>query len=716
MLDQFLGSGTTGVKIPFIDLWSRKLIDHLHRYKSTYGKPQTDSLYYSPEFLYSEADKICALYIIDAYPDMIPIDLESIVRNSVTGFSTKVTFLHKFSPYSIDWNSAKTHSTINNWHTSDSDVEDKENDAYKYHDNYVQLSNKNRHNVSLFYFTEAQSRGVTLFKTRIMFTVTGTRGSAFDDDLHAVEEVFKSLNIKITRIEDSIADYASYFSPSSLELPKLAQKNTGYSVFTDEILSRLSNYRQGQTSGVGLVNWGIDVYSGYSVFSDFKRKPTDADNVLVVAETGGGKSFLVKNLLLYLLADDRFILSINDIEGGEYDHLADFIKNDNDLPTHNGIHLDKTVFLDLSEGAGRYYDPMELHKSGDEDLDKGAFSTAVMYAKGILTLMTGSQTGDTGTWISNILDDAIGKAYADRGVTEDINTWDNSKGMKLQDVYDEIKTLYKEDDVEYRDNKKYQNARDLVKTSLAKYFEGIRKNYFQHPITLQEIVDAKIVICSFGLRSKVNPDEIQVGLAQLYASAISHIRSVYAKVHSVYNVKVWEEFQRWGALKGSEPIIRTALTGGRKMGDVNIIITNSISPILDNDKFGIFESTTSYAISKINSTKTRHELAKTLGISRMISDLDAIAGVDSDEDNTLEGVNSVSDDRDIDELYNHAFLVKTSTDTVISKVYLPRDIANSPLFYTAGGAGKNPSSIKEDENSNYDLTGLLNRAGEVLDG
>ena len=715
MFDSILGAGNTGVKMGFVDLWFTKIINHLSRYRSNHGTPQTDNLYYSPEFLYSGSNKICAVYIIDSYPEQLPIDFEELIRGTVSGFSTKVNFIQKFDPYSINWNSAKTNSTINNWKTADTEAESLEDDPYKLHDNYSQISNKRRHALSLQYFNEAQrERGVTMFKTRIMMTIAGTRSKAYDDDLKAVEELMKSLGIKITRVEDAIPEYAGYFSPASFYKDKEPDKNVGYYIFTDEILARFNTYRQGQTSGTGMICWGLDVYSGYPVFSDFKKKPTDADNVLIVAETGGGKSFLVKNDLLYLLADDRFILSINDIEGGEYDHLADYIQSNQPLTSSTGIKLNSTVILDLSEGSGRYYDPMELNTSGNTEVDAGAFGTAVMYAKGIFTLITGSQEGDTGTWISNILDNAIGQAYAKRGVTDDPRTWNLSQGMSLRDVYEEVVILYHQDEQKYRDNLVYQNARDLVYASITKYFEGVRRGYFKNRITLKDLVDAKVVICSFGLKSKAEFDEVQLGLAQLYAAAISHLRSIYAKTHGAYNVKVWEEFQRWGTLKGSEPIIRTALTGGRKMGDVNIVITNNVGPILKNDKFGIFESTTSYAISKINSTQTRVSLAKTLGISRMLPDLDAIAGVDS---SGAEDIENNPDTPQLNDLYDHAFLVKTATDVSICKAYLPDDIVYSPLFYTAGG-GEHPDihQKKHESLDDLDVTGLLSRANEVLNG
>lgn len=145
-----------------------------------------------------------------------------------------------------------------------------------------------------------------------------------------------------------------------------------------------------------------------------------------------------------------------------------------------------------------------------------------------------------------------------------------------------------------------------------------------------------------------------------------------------YCIKLWEEFQRWGSLPDSDKTISTALTGGRKLGDVNIIITNKVSELLQTDRFGIFESTTSFAIGAINDSKIRHELAERLNIERLIPDLDRLA--------------KDSESKDMNALYRYAFVVhpKKGEETV-TKMQLPADIADSPLFRTgvkvSGGEG-----------------------------
>jgi hypothetical protein len=713
MLESLSGAGNTGIKINMFQLWGHKVINSFNKFKSSHGKHQTGHLYYSPEFLYSGSEMVSCMYVIDAYPEQIPVDMESYVRAIITGLMTKVNFCYDLSPYQTNWSSAKTKSTISTWKSSDSDVKNEDN-AYEYHDNSTSINNKHRHQLSLFYMNEAHQRGLASFKIRVMITITGVRGRDYDNDVKAIYKyLHKDLGIRITRIQDFLPEYAGYFSPASVSTSKLVDKNVGYSVLTDEILARFSGYQQGQTAGSGMICLGLDVLSGYPVFTDFKRKTTDANNFVIVAETNGGKSYFTKNALLYLCADDRFILTINDIEGGEYDHLEDFIKTDNPIHSSNGINLSKQVIIDLSEGSGKYYDPLAIVSVGGA-LDNDAYNNAVMYTKGIFTIMSGNQSGELGKWIDTIISDSIGKAYYTRGVTSDPSTWNNSIGMTLRDVYIQIENLYLSDNSKYKDNEIYRNARDLLFASVSPYFTGVKQNAIKYPITLSEIIDSKIVICSFGMKGRSNLNEeqdTQLGLAQLYASAMSHLRSIYAGSKQVYNVKVWEEFQRWGAMKGSEGIIRTALTGGRKLGDVNIVITNNVGPLLNEDKFGVFESTTSYAISAVNNTQVRHKLADVLGIPQMKPDLDLIAAsanLDDNQDSQKSELHDIKGSAD----FEHAFLVKTGSDTVISKVFLPKDISSSKLFYTS------PIDIKdkkvENKTSYLDIDTLIKQANEEL--
>ena len=277
-------------------------------------------------------------------------------------------------------------------------------------------------------------------------------------------------------------------------------------------------------------------------------------------------------------------------------------------------------------------------------------------------------------------------------------TWDRSRNLTLRDVYDKFMQLYEEAvqykyDVEngvekpnardnYKLNNSYISAIDSAASSLRTYFEtfengGVNSHIFKQKISLKDLVDAKLVVCSFGLagKSEADIDLTQLALSQSYAAIISQIRSMYAKAQGRYNFKVWEEFQRWGRMEGSEAILNSALTGGRKNGDVNFIVTNKVSEMLgEHDKFGIFQNTTSFAIGAIGDADVRKNLCRALSIEDLAFELDKLVI------NHKQGSSKVNT---VSSIYDKAFLVKLDKSVVsLVKMNLPEELAQSDIFRT----------------------------------
>ena len=177
-------------------------------------------------------------------------------------------------------------------------------------------------------------------------------------------------------------------------------------------------------------------------------------------------------------------------------------------------------------------------------------------------------------------------------------------------------------------------------------------------------------------KSADSVDQTQMALSQLSAANISHIRSIFSKAQGKFNFKVWEEFQRWGAFPDSANTIKTAITGGRKLGDVNFIVTNNVKELLDDDKFAIFDNITSFAIGAIASSNTRERLCKELSVPMLLPELNALV--------TKKGnTESFESDSSLSSLYDKAFLVQLDKSvTTIAKMILPKHIADSDIFKT----------------------------------
>lgn len=673
-------------KIGPVDLWKRVIVRNIKKNNSTYPKMLLENFYSDGSATMSGKDNICFYYTIDGYPAQLPINFKRSIRLEARS-GIRISFISTFEPTKIDWSSPQMKSKARVWRSIENDSE--EVDEYNYVDNIGSMDNIQRRKESLLYLADADKRRRrNLFKYRTLMIVSGKRGENFDKTIEAVLEYCKNQEIIITRVDDSLDEFLRAFSPFSMELSNGILSQVGSNTIPDEQLARFSGYTQGKIGKKGVMI-GTDIYSGFSVYKQFKKNDTDAETILVTAETGGGKSYLLKFLIVQLLALPWFNGTINDIEGFEYIPLGSFIANNSSV-----------VVLNMAEGEGNYYDTFEIVLTGDPKLDKDMFNISKSFTKSVMTVLIGKDLLNEDIWAEKIVSNAIARAYSSLGVYEDnMSTWGLTVGSGgLFYVYSKFKELY-EETFEYKEkgirvvdldlsdryklNKGYINALDKVVAKLSEYFEplekgGIRSNVFKRKVTLEEIVRAKLVINSFGMEGKSadTVDDTQMALTQLSAANISYIRSIFSKAQGKFNFKVWEEFQRWGSFPGSATTIKTAITGGRKLGDVNFIVTNNVKELLDDDRFAIFDNISSFMIGAIASANTRERLCKELSVPLLQPDLDALV--------TKKG-SKESDDggEEITSMYDKAFMVHLDKSvTTLVKVMLPEHVARSNIFKT----------------------------------
>lgn len=671
-------------KIGFVELWRRYILDTVKKNLSMYPPLRAYNYYSNGNATMSGKDLITFYYTIDGYPAQLPIDFKDGIRQVCLN-GVRVSFISTFEPTKIDWNSPQMKSKIKTWRTIERETGVV--DEYNYRENINLSDSMERRKLSLTYLSDAEVRRQrNLFKFRTMMIVGGSRGEKFDKTIVKIESYCKNIGIRITRVDKRLFDFLRAFSPFSVELSGDVLKECGNNTLPDEQLARFSTYDQGKIGDDG-INFGTDIYSGFPVYKVVKRRSTDAENILITAETGGGKSYFIKYILFQLLAKRNIRATIQDIEGFEYIPLAGFFANNENV-----------VILNMAEGSGAYYDPFEIVLTGNKKIDKGMFALCKSTVMSVFRVLIGVDLYENNHWGKNIIGNAVSKAYTDLGVEANkISTWSKSRGYDLFYVYGKLKDLYQEcldlkrtyslEELElnkrYKRNESYLDTMDRVVAKLSEYFEpfengGIHADVFAEKIELKKIIDAKIVLCSFGLAGK-SPDSIdqtQLALAQMSAANISHIRSMFAKSSGRYEVKLWEEFQRWGTIKGSESIIRTAVTGGRKLGDINLIITNNIVDLLDNDRFAIFDNTSSFLVGAIDNADTRERIVKRLSVPLLKPDLDSLV--------TKKGnTESFKSNEGVTSMYDKAFLVRLDKSVAtIAKVQLPAHIANSAIFRT----------------------------------
>lgn len=659
--------------IPWWVLWDEYAAMLQGKNISREGTSMNTNFYGDLVSLYSGTNNITVMYKVSQFNHTMPVSYKAKVRMQAVG-STKISFIDHMIPHVINFQDDQLKTKVRSvQHQKD---ELGVSDLASLTDTYGIEENLAKFEEAYTYFYGAQRSGHAMAVLRTVIMISGERGPDFDDTVKGVEDYMLTQGIAAERVTGNIESVLKFSSPFSLNRfddiqhgNKLVQPT----VLTDEILSRMVTYSHG-TASYGSMQWGTDIYSYKPILKDPKRSSTSAENWLVAAETGGGKSFFVKMLILQLLTNKNYIGTINDLEGDEYLPIVHLLA---------GEHPDRVMVLDMGEGVGAYFDPVEIILSGDDEQDDDMLKFSQSFVTSLFKTLVGKQVLERYIWATLIIEEGIESFYDSIGVdSTNKDTWVKTRGKTIFDIFESIKKYEVP-------NEEVQEAYDIVMARLNKHFgagQG-RAKLFQERIQFSDIRDAKLLLCSFGMAGKSSEivDETTMALMQLYTASISHLRSIFAKAQGKFNFKVWEELPRWGDFPDSEKTLKTPLVGGRKLGDVNIIITNQPTELVTTDRFGIFDSITSFALGSIGNSETRKRLCEILNIEEMLPELDLLESNRVSEQKKGKAKSEYEDI--IGNRYSKAFLVGIDkADYYMGKIILPEHIATSEIFMTGVAA------------------------------
>ena len=619
-------------------------------------------------------------FMITKYPDWISPRFMDVIRMNCLDQGVKVNFFIYGEPHTIRWESDEVKNrmaALRRFAENTQSADD--TSVFDYRSNRKNIIMQQRVLNSMQYLNESElDYRRSIWLNYIVIQFSGRRGSN-GRYLHNMERsilTFKrycsSFDMEYKELKVNIQDWLNCLDPFSLKFNlKEVRDKIPKKVFTDDILATyLNSYKQGKIGKSGII-LGVDVSSKLPVMVDFRLNRDNAENWLISATTGGGKSFFVKHLLMWLLGVD-IAITVVDFEGDEYSDLAAYVR---------AANADDVSVVSMGKGNSCYCDPLPIPKlTGNADIDAELKDNAMGFAMRIFqTIVMGGSNQNLDKWQNNVISTAIKNVYNNHGVTDDQSTWERSKNCSIEQVYREISNIVRKKKFldETNDNIKHKAAIDVLE-ACRPYFEPGEAKYgtFKNPIDVDELYKSKLVIFSFGERGKTaaEMDPVGIQLKQLSVANISNQISNYHKyIRKGLNVKVWEEYQRWSAIPGSSEIIKNVITGGRKRGDINFIITNDLNSILDDTDSNnrtIRGNITSYAIGKLKDKTIIDTFVTKCRLEDLRIPLEEIADA-----------TNISGSR-----YYKAFcVVMNDSEKAVVKVMLPEELSESSLYSTVRG-------------------------------
>lgn len=618
---------------------------------------------------------IIKYFVIRKFPDWMYPRLFDRIRANCLRPGIRINFFIYGEPHEINWESPEMKNRMSIWKSYSN--EEQSDSAFDYRKNRQDMLAKLRIVESTSYLNEAElDQKRSLVAASFVIEVACVR-----DDLSlsymaiAIEELkrmCKYEDIELLELRVNMMDWIQQLGTFSLRYIKEVSRRIGKKIMTDDVLANFNSYKQGRigTEGTPL---GIDIWSHTPVIKKFKQDPDGAENVLIAGGTGSGKSLFIKQLIPWLLLDN--VVTVLDFEGDEYTNIERLIYGGNPKDA---------ILISMGKGSGYYFDPMEIGElTGESEIDDGLKEQAQGYIIAMFKTILCKDNNELDKWESSVLDEAIMRVYEDYGVTDDKSTWKRSKGLRISMIYDEICNMvisqeFLDDNMDDVKHKAAVNIREVCKS----YFEEGEPKYgaFKNPINIEDIRDCRFIVFSFGVNGATasQMDSKILALKQLSVANITSQISNYCKyARKCYNVKIWEEYQRWSEIKGSSEIIANAMTGGRKRGDINFIITNDLANMIDAQDLlsaKLQQNITGYIIGSVSSDPIREKFCKTFNIPEMIEPLKMI-----DKAKSRKRRGSTPEDD-----YCHSFCVVmlNTGERAVVKAMLPEVLLESKLFRT----------------------------------
>lgn len=509
------------------------------------------------------------------------------------------------------------------------------------------------------YLSKYKSSGGEITKSFIFFECCGDTIEKCDKVAELVIGNLVNGKYKFKEITE-LSEYMKKFGVAGLDVTEENKVGVAHTTLTTELTSSDMQYSEGIIrSDQGDVYVLTSLDTGYPVFISFSES-ADSGNMIILGKTGSGKTLLAKSIILNALnhKDNTYNLIIDDLKGSEYT----FDK-----------FIDKTAVISMGISNPLFINTLAIpdYKEFGFPNPQAAYTLCFNSTIKLLATLTGTTNPEMADAIYNVCTDIVDKAYIQAGVDKNLSaTYDKSHQFVFREhLWDSIVNVTTSSKT--MESRHSREVLGHVRASLEPYFmdRGAKAYMFDNSLNIDEAMKLKVLIFDYGVQtaggqSSMLDKEIESRL--LMRNFFATLYAAKNKLNKEYTLIVAEEIQRQLNNPHLAKMLNDTVTGGRSSNISTILITNTITPLLESksiDVGAIKENIKTILLGKVNeevADKTMDFFGLQTAKSRVV--------------NIISGMNE----------YQHSFLLAFDTgkvyDMTVGKVVIPKKLVNHEIF------------------------------------
>ena len=688
-------------KISMVDFYAEKILN-----KATRGSLDIQGSQFEISYskILSETHKKRVIYIYEYPTKVYPGHLEALrilLKNSVAKEdkgSVGINICEHSFPYNVSFSSKKIinqekvfRRTLKMVQSNIDEIKNNINDSNpavsrrKGRDDLTSEEKKYsrvlRKVKSFDYMNSHQRVGGSLCKTFVFVEVIAETSDLVDT---ATEKVIELLNQDMYRFREitELESYMKDFCIASLKAQVKPDTDVNPMTLTTDISSMTSTYSQGIVRSKN-----GDVYLGHSLETKYPihfsmSESADSVTILVVADTGGGKTHFCKILSAFSLnhRNNTYNAIVNDYKGGEWELLVP-IMGGKGAYVSMGIENPKCINML----------PIPDYKIFKFTSKKSAFQLSYSSSVKLLTTQVGGLTENNTRKIEAVCTDIINKVYSDANVDKDYpETYKNSEGLTyLGSLWKAIEYITNED----KDMITRHGIETLqtVKIGLEPYFAptGNKTYMYENAVPITDMLDKKFIVFDYGSQSTsgsamFQENEVQARFFQ--KNYFTTLYTAYKKLIGEYTIEFIEEVQRYL----TNPILARDLnhmvTGGRSSNKINIMLTNTITSILqskDLDQSAIKENINTVIMGRCKESVAK-EVCEYFGLDTSWNKMKSVAKNSKEEGYAYS--------------FLYAFNTGETFDIEVGRVVAPPSIMNAKFMES-----RKIETVSNEDEEDYEL-------------